>query len=104
MNVAATILGSGIAFIGGSVVAVAPPSLQQASHADAGAMQWVVNRYTLMLGALILLGGAAGDRFGRRRAFMAGIGCSRCPRRRAAWRRTRRPWCWRARSRASAAR
>ena len=70
---AATILGSGMAFIDGSVVAVALPSLQRALHADAGAMQWVVNGYTLMLGALILLGGAAGDRFGRRRVFMAGI-------------------------------
>ena len=70
---AATILGSSMAFIDGSVVNVSLPAIQTNLAASAAAMQWVVNAYLLMLGALILVGGAAGDRFGRRRVFMIGI-------------------------------
>jgi len=70
---AAAILASGMAFIDTSVVNVALPTLQRALGANGPAMQWVVNAYTLTLGALILLGGAAGDRFGRRRVFLCGI-------------------------------
>lgn len=62
-----------MAFIDTSVVNVALPTLQRALAADGTAMQWVVNAYSLTLGALILLGGAAGDRFGRRRVFLVGI-------------------------------
>jgi EmrB/QacA subfamily drug resistance transporter len=84
---AATILGSGMAFIDGTVVNVALPAIQQGLGATASATQWVVNVYTLMLGALVLVGGAAGDRFGRRRVFLAGIavfalasaGCAAAP-------------------------
>ncbi len=70
---AATIAASAMAFIDGSVVTIALPTLQAELGAGFGAMQWVVNAYTLFLGALILVGGAAGDRFGRRRLFLWGI-------------------------------
>ncbi len=70
---AATILGSSLAFIDGSVVNVALPAIQSDLLADAAAMQWVVDAYLLLLGALVLLGGALGDRLGRVRVFMAGI-------------------------------
>jgi EmrB/QacA subfamily drug resistance transporter len=70
---AATILGSSLAFITGSVVNVALPAIQVAFSATAAQMQWVINSYLLFLGALILVGGAAGDRFGRRRVFVTGI-------------------------------
>lgn len=70
---AATILGSSMAFIDGSVVNIALPAMQSDLAASVVQMQWVVNAYLLMLGALILVGGAAGDRFGRRRTFVLGI-------------------------------
>lgn len=70
---AATILGSSLAFIDGSVVNVALPSIQASLGASASVTQWIINAYLLMLGALILVGGAAGDRFGRRRVFVQGI-------------------------------
>lgn len=70
---AATILGSSLAFIDGSVVNVALPSIQTSLGASSPVTQWIVNAYLLMLGALILVGGAAGDRFGRRRVFVQGI-------------------------------
>ena len=84
---AATILGSSLAFITGSVVNVALPAIQGAFDASAADMQWVINGYLLFLGALILVGGAAGDRFGRRRVFMIGtvlftaasVGCGFAP-------------------------
>ena len=71
---AATILASAMAFIDGSVVTIALPVLQRELGAGLAALQWVVNGYTLCLGALILVGGAAGDRFGRRRLFLIGTG------------------------------
>jgi EmrB/QacA subfamily drug resistance transporter len=70
---AATILGSSIAFIDSSVVSVALPAMQQSLGAPVREAQWIVNSYMLLLGALILVGGAAGDRFGRRRAFLIGL-------------------------------
>jgi EmrB/QacA subfamily drug resistance transporter len=70
----ATILGSSMSFIDGSVVNVALPALQHAFSTGLGMLQWVVNGYLLALASLILLGGAAGDRFGRRRVFMLGLG------------------------------
>ena len=70
---AATILGSSLAFIDGSVVNVALPAIQHDLGADAANLSWVVNAYLLPLGALILLGGAAGDHFGRRRLFVLGL-------------------------------
>ncbi|HEY7639090.1 MAG TPA: DHA2 family efflux MFS transporter permease subunit [Steroidobacteraceae bacterium] len=70
---AATILGSSIAFIDSSVVSVALPAMQADLSAPVREAQWIVNSYMLLLGALILIGGAAGDRFGRRRAFLIGL-------------------------------
>ena len=70
---AATILGSSLAFILSSVVNVALPSMQRSLGASVVEMQWIVNAYMLLLGALILVGGSAGDRFGRRRMFVLGI-------------------------------
>jgi len=55
---AATILGSSLAFITGSVVNVALPAIQSALGASTADMQWVINSYLLFLGALILVGGA----------------------------------------------
>jgi EmrB/QacA subfamily drug resistance transporter len=70
---AATILGSSMAFIDGSVVNVALPAIQSDLNVSVQGAQWVVNGYMLMLGALMLVGGSAGDRFGRRRVFASGI-------------------------------
>ncbi len=70
---AATILASAMAFIDGSVVTLALPVLQHETGAGLAALQWVVNGYTLFLAALLLVGGAAGDRFGRRRVFLTGV-------------------------------
>ncbi len=70
---AATILGSAMAFIDSTVVTIALPALQDDLSASFGGVQWVVNAYALMLGTLILLGGAAGDTYGQRRLFIIGI-------------------------------
>lgn len=70
---AATALGSGMAFLDGTVVNVALPTIGREFDADLGALQWTVNAYTLTLAALILLGGALGDRLGRRRIFNVGV-------------------------------
>jgi EmrB/QacA subfamily drug resistance transporter len=67
-----TILASSLAFVDGSVVNVALPTLAQNFSADASALQWVINSYLLPLSALLLLGGAAGDHFGRRRLLIIG--------------------------------
>jgi len=71
---AATILGSSMAFIDSTVVNVALPSLQGSLHATVVGVQWVVESYGLFLGALILVGGFLGDLFGRRRMFLVGVG------------------------------
>ena len=70
----ATILASGMAFLDGSVVNIAIPTLQSALHATITDIQWVVNGYALMLCSLILISGALGDRFGRKKIFVYGIG------------------------------
>jgi len=70
---AATILGSSIVFIDGTVVNVALPALQKNLDATVLDVQWVVESYALFLAALLLAGGAIGDRFGRRRIFCAGV-------------------------------
>jgi EmrB/QacA subfamily drug resistance transporter len=70
---AATILGSSMAFIDGSVVNVALPVLQKDLKATVADVQWVIESYMIFLSALILVGGAMGDRFGRRRIFGIGI-------------------------------
>jgi EmrB/QacA subfamily drug resistance transporter len=69
----ATILGSSMVFIDGTVVNVALPTLQRQLGATAVDVQWVVEAYAIFLAALILVGGALGDRFGRRRVFAIGI-------------------------------
>jgi EmrB/QacA subfamily drug resistance transporter len=70
---AATILASSMAFIDGTVVNVALPALQRSLGATLADGQWVIEAYELMLAALLLVGGAAGDRFGRRRVFIVGV-------------------------------
>ncbi|MBA2391374.1 MAG: MFS transporter [Ktedonobacteraceae bacterium] len=70
---AATILGSSMAFIDGSVVNIALPALQRAFNATSGDVQWVVEAYSLFLASLILVGGSLGDTFGRRRVFAIGV-------------------------------
>ncbi|MDQ2861644.1 MAG: DHA2 family efflux MFS transporter permease subunit [Pseudomonadota bacterium] len=71
---AATILASSLAFIDGSVVNVGLPAIGQNLRAGAADLQWVINAYLLPLSALLLLGGAAGDRFGRGRLLVIGVG------------------------------
>jgi EmrB/QacA subfamily drug resistance transporter len=71
---AATILGSSMAFIDSTVVNVALPTLQATFHASVVDVQWVVESYGIFLSALILAGGALGDLFGRRRIFLIGVG------------------------------
>jgi EmrB/QacA subfamily drug resistance transporter len=71
---AATILGSSMAFIDGTVVNVALPAIQANFHASVVDVQWVVESYGLFLAALILAGGSLGDLFGRRLMFLAGVG------------------------------
>src|SRR6516164_5916230 len=70
---AATVLGSSMAFIDSTVVNVALPALQSSLHATVVDVQWVVESYGLFLSALILLGGALGDSLGRRRMFLLGV-------------------------------
>src|SRR5580658_5883258 len=70
---AATILGSSMAFIDGTVVNVALPAIQANFHATIVDVQWVVESYGLFLSALILVGGSLGDLLGRRLIFVVGI-------------------------------
>jgi len=71
---ATTILASAMAFIDGSVVNVGLPAIGASLKANAGDLSWVINAYLLPLSALLLLGGAAGDRFGRVRVLVFGTG------------------------------
>jgi EmrB/QacA subfamily drug resistance transporter len=70
---AATILGSAMAFIDGTVVNIAIPVLQRELGASVSGAQWVMEAYSLVLAALILVGGSLGDRYGRRRVFVTGV-------------------------------
>jgi MFS family permease len=70
---AATIIGSSMAFIDSTVTNVALPALQQELGATAVDAQWVVESYSLLLAALILVGGSLGDHYGRKRIYMLGI-------------------------------
>ncbi len=70
---ATAILGSSLAFIDGSVVNVALPAIQADLGTSVRGAQWIVNAYMLTLSAMILVGGAAGDRFGRRLVFCLGV-------------------------------
>jgi EmrB/QacA subfamily drug resistance transporter len=69
----ATILGSGVAFLDGTVVNVALPRMALSLHAGFSTMQWVLDAYLLSLGALVLVGGAIGDVLGRKRVFLVGL-------------------------------
>src|SRR5215472_1501756 len=70
---AATILGSSMAFIDSTVVSIALPAIQSSLGGTVIDMQWVVEGYALLLSALILTGGALGDVFGRKRMFLLGV-------------------------------
>jgi len=72
-TLAATILGSSMVFIDGTVVNVALPILQTKLNANVTDVQWVIEAYTLFLAALLLLGGSLGDRFGRKKIYAIGI-------------------------------
>jgi hypothetical protein len=72
---AAMILGSSVAGIDSTVVAVALPAIGRNLHVGFQALQWIVTSYTLTLASLILLAGSLSDRWGRRRVFLAGLGC-----------------------------
>lgn len=70
----ATVIGSGMAFLDATVVNVALPALGRSLHAGLAGLQWTLDGYLLTLCALLLLGGALGDRFGRRRIYLFGMG------------------------------
>jgi len=70
---AATILGSSMAFIDGTVVNVALPALQANLNATAADVQWVIEAYSLLLAAFLLVGGSLGDGYGRRRLYVIGV-------------------------------
>jgi EmrB/QacA subfamily drug resistance transporter len=71
--VAATVLGSGVAFLDSTVVNVALPTIARDLHTGLSDLQWISDAYLLTLGALIILGGSLGDRYGRRRVFVLGL-------------------------------
>ncbi|MFI7499088.1 MFS transporter [Streptomyces sp. NPDC049687] len=69
-----TVLGSSMALLDSTVVNVALPRIGRDLDADLAALQWTVNAYMLTLAGLILLGGSLGDRYGRRKVFVVGVG------------------------------
>ncbi|MFT4049538.1 MAG: MFS transporter [Solirubrobacterales bacterium] len=71
-TIAATVLGSAMVFLDGTVVNIALPALGRDLDAGVSELQWVLNGYLLALASLILLGGSLGDRFGRKRVFCVG--------------------------------
>ena len=71
--IAATVLGSGIAFLDATVVNVALPTIGRDLDAGLSSLQWTVDSYLLTLGSLLLLGGSLGDLYGRRRMFVTGL-------------------------------
>src|SRR6201993_2791176 len=73
-TLAASIPGSSMAFIDGSVVTVALPTIQADLGGGLATQQWVVDAYLLTLGSLILVGGALGDIYGGSKGFAIGVG------------------------------
>jgi EmrB/QacA subfamily drug resistance transporter len=71
--IAAAVLGSGVAFLDGTVVNAALPAISRDLDANLGDLQWVLTGYLLTLGSLLVLGGSLGDRYGRRRIFVIGL-------------------------------
>lgn len=69
----ATVLGSSLAFLDGSIVNIALPEIGRKLDSGVGGLQWTINAYTLTLAALILVGGSLGDRWGRRKVFVTGV-------------------------------
>lgn len=69
----ATILGSGVVFLDGSVVSLALPAISKDLHANFAALQWIVDGYLLSLSSLMLLGGSLGDILGRKRIYLLGL-------------------------------
>jgi EmrB/QacA subfamily drug resistance transporter len=69
----ATVLGSAIASIDATVVGIALPAIGRDFHATLGALQWVVTGYTLTLAGLLLMAGALGDKYGRKKVFVIGV-------------------------------
>jgi EmrB/QacA subfamily drug resistance transporter len=74
MVLATTVVASSLAFIDGSVINVGLPAIATSLSTGGGGLSWVVNGYLLPLSALLLIGGAAGDVFGRRRLLILGVG------------------------------
>ncbi|MFE0023703.1 MFS transporter [Amycolatopsis sp. NPDC059021] len=70
---ATTILGSGMAMLDGTIVNVALPRMGEELHASVAGLQWILDGYMLALAALILVAGSLGDRYGRRRMYVAGV-------------------------------
>lgn len=70
---AATVLGSAIAFLDATVITIALPAIGRDLGAGVTGLTWTVNAYTLTLAAFVLIGGSLGDRLGRRRVFMVGV-------------------------------
>ena len=70
---AAAVLGSGIAFLDGTVVNVALPAIARDLHTGLSSLQWTLTAYLLTMGSLLVVGGSLGDLFGRRRVFVAGL-------------------------------
>ena len=71
--IAATVLGSGVAGLDATVVGIALPTIGREFRADVAGLQWVVTGYMLTLAGLLLLGGALGDRYGRKKVFLVGV-------------------------------
>jgi EmrB/QacA subfamily drug resistance transporter len=71
--IAVAVVGSGIAFLDATVVNVALPSIQKDLGGGVTGLQWTIDAYLLTLGSLIVFGGSLGDRYGRRRVFVAGL-------------------------------
>ena len=71
--IAAAILGSGIAFLDSTVVNAALPAIGRDFGVGLGDLQWIVTGYLLTLGALLVIGGSLGDRYGRRKVFEIGV-------------------------------
>jgi EmrB/QacA subfamily drug resistance transporter len=71
--VAVTVLASGVAFVDATAVQVALPAIGRELDSSLSGLQWTITGYTLALASLILLGGALGDRYGRRRVFLVGV-------------------------------
>ncbi len=71
--IATAVLGSGIAFLDGTVVNTALPAIQADLHTSLAGQQWILTGYLLTLGSLLVLGGSLGDLFGRRRLFVYGL-------------------------------